>query len=252
VTGKVLSGTVSLSWTASSDNVGVTGYQVSRVSSNGTVATTWTTTSRTLTESGVPTGTWSYKVRAADAAGNLSPVATTTVTVPAPSIVTVTSVNDTVLSQTAPTTNYFQAAALGIKGGTTDAQAALLRFTLPAAPAGTQITSVTLRMMTGSSSASKSAASFDVRLASDTWVASSVTWNTKPSITGTRVGSFTAPCANNTWYAAALTPSAVAATRTASGNVSLAVTSTGADYWGIYSNDYTVTTYWPQLVVTFG
>jgi hypothetical protein len=62
------SSSVSLSWTASTDNVGVTGYEVYQGSS---LATTATGTSATV--SGLSASTaYSFKVRARDAAGNLS------------------------------------------------------------------------------------------------------------------------------------------------------------------------------------
>ncbi|MFC5666763.1 glycoside hydrolase family 6 protein [Kitasatospora misakiensis] len=58
----------SLSWTASTDNVGVTGYQVFR---NGVQVGTSTTTS--YTDSGLTASTaYSYTVKARDAAGNVS------------------------------------------------------------------------------------------------------------------------------------------------------------------------------------
>jgi len=154
--------------------------------------------------------------------------------------------------QAAPATNYFQATALGIKGGTTDAQAALFRFVVPTAPAGTQVKSVTLRLMTGSSTAAASTSTFAVRITGDTWVSSTVTWNSRPSLSGTQVGTFTAPSAVSTWYAAALTPSTVAAARTSAGNVDLAVTSTATDNWAPNASDYSVASARPQLVVTFG
>ncbi|WNV90500.1 cellulose binding domain-containing protein [Umezawaea sp. Da 62-37] len=59
---------VSLNWTASTDNVGVTGYDVYR---DGSVATTATGTSATV--SGLSGGTaYAFTVRARDAAGNTS------------------------------------------------------------------------------------------------------------------------------------------------------------------------------------
>jgi hypothetical protein len=59
---------ISVSWTASADNVGVTGYEVQRDN-----ATTLTTTSTSLTDSGLAANsTHTYRVRARDAAGNLS------------------------------------------------------------------------------------------------------------------------------------------------------------------------------------
>ncbi|WP_370450108.1 CBM20 domain-containing protein [Corallococcus interemptor] len=59
---------VTLTWTASTDNVGVTGYQVFR---NGTQVGTPTSTS--YTDSGLSSNTaYSYTVKARDAAGNTS------------------------------------------------------------------------------------------------------------------------------------------------------------------------------------
>lgn len=61
---------VSLSWTASTDNVGVTGYEVF-VNGSATAATTVTTTSATV--SGLAASTaYSFTVKAKDAAGNRS------------------------------------------------------------------------------------------------------------------------------------------------------------------------------------
>ncbi|WP_327584732.1 fibronectin type III domain-containing protein [Nonomuraea sp. NBC_00507] len=66
----VTSGSVSLAWNASTDNVGVTGYNVYR---GGTHVGTATGT--TYTDSGLnPSTGYTYTVRARDAAGNLSGV----------------------------------------------------------------------------------------------------------------------------------------------------------------------------------
>ncbi len=59
--------TVTLNWSASTDNVAVTGYRLYR---DGTQVGTATTTTANLTNA--PTGTHSYTVAAVDAAGNLS------------------------------------------------------------------------------------------------------------------------------------------------------------------------------------
>ncbi|HSW79932.1 MAG TPA: Ig-like domain-containing protein [Candidatus Saccharimonadales bacterium] len=65
---------ITLSWTASSDNVGVTGYRVSR---NGTVLTTTSGSSFSYIDSGLTASTtYSYSVVALDAVGNASPAAT--------------------------------------------------------------------------------------------------------------------------------------------------------------------------------
>ncbi|MEU4097654.1 discoidin domain-containing protein [Streptomyces sp. NPDC026673] len=70
------SGQIKLTWTASSDNVGVTGYEVY---ANEVLRTTVSGTTLTFTDSQPDTATVSYYVRARDAAGNRS-VASATVT----------------------------------------------------------------------------------------------------------------------------------------------------------------------------
>jgi hypothetical protein len=81
---------INLSWTTSTDNVGVTGYRVESCAGSGCsnfvqIATPTTTT---FSNTGLTAGTsYSYRVRATDAAGNLSSysnVAATTTTVTAP------------------------------------------------------------------------------------------------------------------------------------------------------------------------
>lgn len=67
---------VSVNWAASTDNVGVTGYRVSR---NGTVL--GTVTSTTFADSALsPATSYTYAVEALDAAGNLSPSTSGSVT----------------------------------------------------------------------------------------------------------------------------------------------------------------------------
>jgi hypothetical protein len=65
---------ISLSWTASTDNVGVTGYQVYRSSSaTGPFSQLATTTATTYVDTGLASGAkWYYYVTATDAAGNVS------------------------------------------------------------------------------------------------------------------------------------------------------------------------------------
>ncbi len=66
---------INLSWTASTDNVGVTGYQVERCqgASCTTFAQIATPTATSYSDTGLTASTsYSYRVRATDAAGNLS------------------------------------------------------------------------------------------------------------------------------------------------------------------------------------
>jgi chitodextrinase len=66
---------IALSWSASTDNVGVTGYQLERCQGGActTFAQIATPTSTSYTDSGLAMSTtYTYRVRATDAAGNLS------------------------------------------------------------------------------------------------------------------------------------------------------------------------------------
>jgi phosphatidylinositol-3-phosphatase len=78
---------VSLSWNASTDNVGVTGYRVYRRNSDGTwpatpIASTAAVT-RTFTDTGLTNGTtYTYRVTAIDAAGNQSAPSATASAIP--------------------------------------------------------------------------------------------------------------------------------------------------------------------------
>jgi chitodextrinase len=76
LTATAASGTqINLSWTASTDNVGVTGYKVERCQGSGcsNFAQIATPTATSFNDSGLSASTaYSYRVRATDAAGNLS------------------------------------------------------------------------------------------------------------------------------------------------------------------------------------
>ncbi|WP_439656953.1 cellulase family glycosylhydrolase [Lentzea sp. HUAS TT2] len=64
---------LTLNWTASTDNVGVTGYDVLRAVGSGSFTTVGSTATTTYTDSGLtPSTTYRYQVRARDAAGNVS------------------------------------------------------------------------------------------------------------------------------------------------------------------------------------
>lgn len=74
------SSSISLSWTASTDNVGVTGYQVLRApgASGGTFSQVATSSTNSFVNTGLAANTtFRYQVRAVDAAGNASAVSNT-------------------------------------------------------------------------------------------------------------------------------------------------------------------------------
>jgi chitodextrinase len=71
---------IDLAWTASTDNMGVTGYRVERCQGAGCTnfAEVASTIGTTYSDTALPAGTsFSYRVRAADTSGNLSPYSNT-------------------------------------------------------------------------------------------------------------------------------------------------------------------------------
>ena len=94
LTATVSGSQINLSWTASTDNVGVTGYLLERCPGAGctTFAQIATPTATTYSDTGLTPGSYSYRVRATDAAGYLSPysnIASATIAAaPAPPVIT--------------------------------------------------------------------------------------------------------------------------------------------------------------------
>jgi len=69
----ITSSSINLSWSGSSDNVGVTGYDIYRATGSGSFASVGTSTGTSFTNSGLSASTtYRYQVRARDAAGNTS------------------------------------------------------------------------------------------------------------------------------------------------------------------------------------
>lgn len=95
---------INLSWTASTDNVGVTGYKVEKCQGAGCAnfAQIATPTATTFNDSGLTGSTsYSYRVRATDAAGNLSSYSTiASVGTPVPTLTTPSNLTATAVSST--------------------------------------------------------------------------------------------------------------------------------------------------------
>ncbi|WP_327584032.1 glycoside hydrolase family 3 C-terminal domain-containing protein [Nonomuraea sp. NBC_00507] len=135
VASDVTSSSVRLSWAASSDEVGVTGYDVVRVQSSGeTAVTTSSTTSATVTGLAANTS-YTFAVYAKDAAGNRSPRSgTVTVTTQAGGGTGSCTATATVQSQWS--TGYVIQVTV-TNTGTTPLNGWTVRFTMPS---GHQIT----------------------------------------------------------------------------------------------------------------
>jgi endoglucanase len=137
-TGLSASGTTAtgtrLTWTAATDNVGVTGYEVLRApgASGGTFTAVATTTATSHTDSGLePANTYRYQVRARDAAGNQSaPSDAVLVTTPSSGVSGGCSVDAT--SQSQWETGYVVQPIMVTNTGSSTIQGWTVTFTLPA------------------------------------------------------------------------------------------------------------------------
>src|SRR5690349_3612757 len=129
------SSSVSLTWSASTDNVGVTGYQILRApgASGGTFAQVGTSTTTSFTNSGLTAATtYRFQVRAVDAAGNTSAVSNTVTAVTQAGGGTGGACSVTPTTQTQWQTGYVIEPARVTNTGTATINGWTVTFTLPA------------------------------------------------------------------------------------------------------------------------
>lgn len=245
---------VSATWAASTDDRAVVRYDVYRSANPGdplsSAVLVGSSTTTSFTEAFNPGGTWTYRVVAADAAGNESaPSAGTTITVPTPPVSTVSTLAptaDSYVNTGLKSTNF--GSATNVIVDSDPAQYALMRFALPAAPSGSTLTSAVLRVRTTSAAAASSVDTHTVRFGSDAWTESTVTWNNRPAADGTVLGSVPAGTVPNQTYSVDLD---VAAVRAALGQTrTVAVVGDGPDSLLLATREAAVASR-PQLVLTF-
>jgi chitodextrinase len=173
-------GRVDLSWSPSSDDVGVTGYEISR--DGAVLATTGPVTTYADTSVAASTS-YAYTVRALDAAGNRSdPSDAATVTTPAsPTSLTLAPTADSLVRQASPSSNSGNQDTLRVDGGTDPAVETYLRFTVPALSGTLQ--RATLRLWVTSPTANGPA----VYATGGGWTETGITWNNRPARTGSGV-----------------------------------------------------------------
>lgn len=237
---------VNLSWTASTDDVGVTGYKVFR---NGTqVGPAGGVNATSYSDNTVsPSSTYSYTVRAMDAATNLSAASSaasvTTAGASGSTTTSLTATNDVTLNAAAPDTNAGTATRVIVDGSPVNQT--LLKFTVPASCASVQ--SAQLKMTVGTSTDDNSARGGDVRSAGNTWDEATATYaNASAQIGTTVVGSFPASVAVGMDYTVN-----VSSRVSGPGPVSLALSSTSPDAARYFSKEGTTTvTQRPTLTVS--
>jgi hypothetical protein len=223
-----------LNWTASSDNVGVTGYEIQR---NGSVLATvgnLTSYTDTLVDGGL---TYTYRIRARDAAANWSGLSASVSGTPASvTTFTFTPVADTYVYIDNPTNNYGASTALNVDGS--PLKHILFKFNLSGL-GSSQIVSAKLWLYCTNSS--PFGGSFH-RVNNTSWNESTVNWNTAP---GANSGAFTSlgGVQSGNWYEADLSSQV-----SGDGLISFKIISTNEDS-AYYSSKEGELNFRPKLVV---
>lgn len=250
---------VALTWSAATDNVAVTGYQVYRGSSAGFVAEPSSkiadATGTNYSDSGLAPGTWYYRVASRDAAGNVSGAsesveATVSPTPVEPVVLTAYPTGDAMVYRTSPTTNYGSDSQLSSRGaGGNSPIESYLAFNLPAAPVGMVLSGATIRLRTSGDPSAGSVDSHTLRLVTGAWTESTVNWNNRPTGDGAALGTVTGATATHTPYT--ITLNAAELSGLAGSTQSIALFSSGLDNLRLWSNNAPSATYRPLLTLTY-
>lgn len=253
----VSGGSAQLSWPASSDDVGVSGYELYRGASADFAAdpsvriATVTTTSHT--DAGLASGTYWYRVAARDAAGNVSAAsaAVSATVVPAVQTATVTVAVDADAAGYAntPAQNYATSNQLVSRGDV--GQQSFLRLSLPTLPPGATLVSATFGVRTSTDPSAGSTGAHDVHLMDGTWDEATLTWNNRPTaIRGTGpIGTLSGASATNTAYTVPLAVEQLAPLLGQA--VTLRLSTTSADNLRIFSREATSASQRPTLTLTY-
>ncbi|MEU4727225.1 LamG-like jellyroll fold domain-containing protein [Streptomyces sp. NPDC023588] len=167
---------------------------------------------------------------------------------PTDTVSAVKAAEDTYINQGAPSTAYGTSTSLAVRG--TSAYESYLRFTLPAAPAGQVLKSATLQFKTTTQTGAGTADTVSVVPVTGTWSGAGTTFNTKPTLGTTPLGSITGVPDGSAIHNVELDTTALSAVL--GGSYSLGLTSTGTDPLWLWSSESTAAEGAPQLVLTFG
>ncbi len=232
---------VDLGWTASTDDVGVTSYAITR---NGSALATVSGSATSFSDTTAsPNTAYSYSVRAGDAAGNTSPASNTaTVTTPSGggSTFTFTASDDSYLDQVSSSTNFGSDSRL--VADHSPVQDAIMKFNV--ATGGCGVTKATLALTVGTSGSDGSNKGGDLHTTVGSgWSEGTVTWANAPAANAATIASLGAVTAGTT-YVLDIT-SAVAG----DGPLSLRLINTSSDGARYFSKEGS-TTQQPKLTIT--
>jgi chitodextrinase len=225
---------VNLTWTASTDNVGIANYTVYRDGSS--VGTTSATSfSDTTTLGGT---TYTYTVKATDTSGNQSAASNSaTVTTPSGGPRVFVPTEDAYVRSDQAASNFGSATTLQVDGS--PAKNFLMKFNVSGV-GSKSVTNATLRLYCVDPSAG-SGGSF-ASVSTNSWSESTVTWNNKPALGSPFVS--LGKVSTGTWYSVNVTNLVHG-----DGTVSIGVTSTSSD-GADYTSSEGSAGFRPELVVT--
>ena len=228
---------VDLSWTAATDNVAVTAYDVYR---DGSLLASLGNQTGYADTSVSGATTYSYTVRARDSEGNTSPpstAATVTTTAGDPTL-TFAASDDTYVQASSPTVTAGNATTLQVDNS--PVKNILLKFNVSGL-VGKQVTGARLRLH--DTDPSPNGGAF-FQTVTSSWSEGTATWDNAPATSGSAVASL-GPVSAGTWYEVDLS-----SVVTGDGAVSLRITSPSSDGANYASSEGT-TGLGPQLIVSY-
>jgi len=235
---------IKLAWSASTDNVGVTGYRISR---GGSLLTTVAASALSYVDNSVsPATSYSYTVQAVDAAGNVSgqsaaASATTSADVSRGTVLVFHATDDATIDSTNPTANAGTSSRLTADGSPVEDFLAKVAVD---APAGCTFSKVTLQLTVGTGTNNNSVSGGTFYLAdSNLWTENSVTWANAPGTGGSPLATLGAVSLGETVSVD------VTAAVTGNGSWSFRVKNSSGDAAAYFSRQAS-TSQDPRLVVT--
>jgi hypothetical protein len=231
---------VNLTWTASTDESGISGYQIYR---NGTQLTANAPSTSFSDNTTTPNTTYTYTVRAVDTAGNVSTDSnaasvTTPQTSPPPSTLTIGAAEDATIKKLTPTSNF--GTATNVEADADPVMEYLMKFNVTGI--GSQpVNSAKLRLYV--TNGSSQGGSFK-QVTNNSWTEQAVTWNTAPAALATTVAT-AGTATQNTWKEIDVT-----SLIKADGTYSLRVNNTSTD--GVAYNSKESATNKPELIISVG
>ncbi|HJQ01200.1 MAG TPA: DNRLRE domain-containing protein [Jatrophihabitans sp.] len=239
---------IKVSWSASTDNVGVTGYQIFRDGAATPLTTVAGSVLSYVDNTVAAQSTHSYTVQATDAAGNLSgqsspPASATTPSGGGGGEVTFAPTDDVTLDSTVPTTPA-NPTGTRLSADGSPINDVIIQFNVQNLPTGCVISNATLQLTVGTSvnNNSVSGGSF-YGTTNATWLQSNVTWNSSPQSVGSPVGSLGAVALGET------VTMDVTSLVSGTGFVTFRIKNTSGDAAAYYSKEGSATL-GPQLQVT--